>query len=203
MSESKSNRKILILIVLILAVIVAMMFIWRMPSKEQIDTATSDAGTRSRPVQNLSSNEFDDGLGTPTRIQRYKLDEFGAGVAERAEFEYDINNDGRPDLITRTRNETGTVHFEYVYKIELNDGEKLNDITPDGFYTIEGSDCARQKLQFSFEPDFSVTKIFRPLGDEWDTPTASQKQVFSIWNNRMHVVTDIEYKTVCDVSELF
>jgi len=149
-----------------------------------------------------SNTQFSDGLQNPSRMRNFRPDDAGAGVTEIAEYVYDINHDGRPDRITRARRDNGTAHFQYIYKIELNDGQKYLDVTPRDFYTIEGPDCALQKLKFSFEPDFSVTKISRPMGDDWNTPTQSTKTVYALWENQMHIVTSIEYKTVCDVSEL-
>jgi len=147
--------------------------------------------------------EFNDGLRDPVSVHTFKPDEFGAGVVEVAAFSYDINEDGRPDKISRARQETGTAHFRYVYKVELNDGGKMVNITPKDLFTIEGAECALQKIQFSFKPDFSITKISRPLGEDWNTPTKSTKTVYSLWNDKLHTATVSEYKTVCDVSELF
>ena len=147
--------------------------------------------------------EFSDGLENPVSVHNFEPDEFGEGVVEVATFSYDLDQDGRPDKISRARRETGTAHFQYIYKVELNDGQKMVNITPKDLFTVEGQECARQKIQFSFKPDFSITKISRPLGEDWNTPTQSTKTVYTLWNNSLHVATVSEYKTVCDVAELF
>jgi hypothetical protein len=147
--------------------------------------------------------EFTDGLENPVSVHKFAPDEFGEGVVEVATFSYDIDGDGRPDKISRARRETGTAHFQYIYKVELNNGEKLINITPKDFFTVEGAECAHQKIQFSFKPDFSITKISRPMGEDWDTPTQSTKTVYTLWNNNLHIAETLEYKTVCDVAELF
>lgn len=207
--RKKNNLSVLILLLLI--VLVALWFVWRMPSRSGDNAPVAEEPPVSE-INEVKTEEsvfdevpegFDDGLRRPVSIQQFAPDAFGAGLVERAEYTPDINQDGRPDRIIRNRVESGTAHFAYVYEIYLNvDGQMLN-ITPSDFRTIEGADCALQKLQFSFRPDFSVTKITRPLGDEWNTPTASTKTVYGLWNDRIHPTSSIVYKTACDVSELF
>ena len=154
-------------------------------------------------IETTGGADFTDGLEKPTLVRTFEPDEFGEGVVEIATFSYDIDGDGRPDKISRARRETGTAHFQYIYKIELNNGEKMVDITPKDFFTVEGAECAHQKIQFSFKPDFSITKISRPMGEDWNTPTQSTKTVYTLWNNKLHIAETSEYKTVCDVAELF
>jgi hypothetical protein len=154
-------------------------------------------------VETTGGAEFTDGLENPVSEHNFEPDEFGEGVVEVATFSYDIDEDGRPDRISRARRETGTAHFQYIYKVELNNGEKMVNITPKDFFTVEGAECAHQKIQFSFKPDFSITKISRTMGEDWNTPTPSTKTVYTLWNNNLHVATTSEYKTVCDVAELF
>ena len=154
-------------------------------------------------IETTGGANFTDGLENPVSVRNFAPDEFGAGVVEVATFSYDIDGDGRPDKISRARRETGTAHFQYIYKVELNNGEKLINITPKDFFTVEGAECAHQKIQFSFKPDFSITKISRPMGEDWDTPTQSTKTVYTLWNNNLHIAETLEYKTVCDVAELF
>lgn len=189
------------IIVLGVALLVGIVIIY-VARQDNTDKQTFEAPD-SVVIQTVSGENFTDGLQNPSDVRRFKPDDSGAGITEIAEYTYDINNDGRPDKITRSRVENGTVHFQYVYKIELNDNDGYVDITPRNFYTVEGAECALQKLQFSFKPDFSVTKISRPMGDDWDMPTQTTKTVFALWNNKMHTVSSIEYKTVCDVSELY
>lgn len=154
-------------------------------------------------IETTGGANFTDGLENPESVRNFAPDEFGAGVVEVATFSYDIDGDGRPDKISRARRETGTAHFQYIYKVELNNGEKLINITPKDFFTVEGAECAHQKIQFSFKPDFSITKISRPMGEDWNTPTQSTKTVYTLWNNNLHIAETSEYKTVCDVAELF
>lgn len=150
-----------------------------------------------------SNGTFTDGLTSPDFSDKYQLDEFGAGISERDIFDIDINNDGRKDRITRTRNENGTSHFYYQYKIELNQNGNFVDITPDGFRTTEGAECALQKLQFKFKPEFRVVKISRDWQDSWDTPTMATKYIYEFENNNLNQISSEQMKSVCDVSDLF
>lgn len=201
--NKKSNQAILLLILVVVVAILVIILLPGNKDKTPHDTDVAiDTSERTIPVQNRSG-DFSDGLANPTTVNRSSPDEFGVGVTEIAEYTYDINQDGRPDKIVRTRKETGTAHFQYIYKILLNSETGLVDITPKDFFTIEGTECALQKIQFSFEPDFFVTKISRPLGNNWYAPTQSTKTVYSLWANKMRTVSEIVYKTVCDVSELF
>lgn len=146
---------------------------------------------------------FTDGLTNPVSVSRGTLDEFGAGIAETSVYEIDINDDGRPDRITRTRHETGTDHFYDEYKIEINHGGRYSDITPSGFRTTEGAECALQKLQFSFRPDFRVVKISRPWQDTWTTPTMATKTTYAFVGDELRATGSEQMKVVCEVSDLF
>lgn len=198
--NQKPNRVIFLLILVVIVAILVMFLLSN--SKEPSHEATVEDQEKIITTQHISG-VFSDGLTKQTNIKRSEPDQFGVGITEIATYKYDINQDGRPDKIIRMRKENGTAHFQYVYKVFLNDGTTLVDITPKDFFTIEGVECALQKIQFSFEPDFSVTKISRPLGDNWNTPTRSTKTVYSLWSDKMHTVSEITYKTVCDVSDLF
>lgn len=148
-------------------------------------------------------DEFDDGLGRPNSVTQGTLDEFGAGIAETSVFNRDINNDGRPDRITRTRVENGTPHFYYEYRVELNTPDGYIDITPDGFRTTEGATCALQKLRFYFKPDFHVEKISRPWQETWVTPTMASRTNYAIKKDTFYAGASTQLRTVCDVSDLF
>lgn len=150
-----------------------------------------------------TNGEFSDGLGRPESSVQYQLDEFGAGVARRDVFRRDINGDGALDRITRVRVENGTPHFYDEYKIELNQSGKFIDITPDDWRTIEGADCALQKLQFKFSPTFQVVKIGRPWQESWETPTRAVKTTYSLATDKIEVIKTETLKTICDVSALF
>lgn len=164
---------------------------------------TEAAQSNPVPASQNVTGEFSDGLGKPDSISQSSLDEFGAGIASVEIFNRDINGDGRADRITRTRVENGTPHFYYEYKIELNEGGKYIDITPDGFRTTEGADCALQKIRFSFKPDFMVTKISRKWRDTWTTPTMATKTTYALQGNRLNVTDSVQLKEICNVSELF
>ena len=199
MQEYKSNSWIKIVIVVCLIAIG--IFVFQRLTNSRTEIVQMDI---SKPVFVATvGTEFSDGLDNPVSVHTFEPNEFGEGVVEVATFSYDLDEDGRPDRISRARKENGTTHFQYIYKVELNDGQKMVNITPKDLVTVEGAECARQKIQFSFKPDFSITKISRPLGEDWNTPTQSTKTVYSLWNNKLHVVTTSEYKTVCDVAELF
>ena len=148
-------------------------------------------------------DEFDDGLGRPNSVTQGTLDEFGAGIAQTSVFYRDINNDGRPDRITRTRIENGTPHFYYEYQVELNTPDGYIDITPDGFRTTEGATCALQKLRFYFKPDFHVEKISRPWQETWGTPTMASRTNYTIKKDTFYAGASTQLRTVCDVSDLF
>lgn len=151
-----------------------------------------------------SPGEFSDGLINPDFSQSYQLDEFGSGLAQRDIFDIDINEDGIRDRITRNRNENGTAHFYDEYKIELNIDGEFVDITPDGFRTTEGAECALTKIKFIFQPDFRVIKISRPWQDSWETPTMATRTTYAFnENNILAPVSSQQLKTVCDVSDLF
>ena len=200
MTQNQRTFGIWRIIVLVVILLIGLIVIALIGKDNRSDDVILD--TYSVPTSTVSDNVFSDGLENPSNVRHFEPDDYGAGVTEIAEYVYDINHDGRPDRITRSRVENGTAHFQYVYKIELNNGQTYTDITPNGFYTVEGSECAHQKLQFSFKPDFSVIKISRPMGDDWNTPTQSTKTTFAIRGQRIHMVSSIEYKTVCDVAEL-
>ena len=193
----KNNGWIKIVIVIFLVAVG--IFVFYKLKKPNVTTIDVDEPT----IEIVEDTEFSDGLSNPESVHKFEPNEFGEGVVEVATFSYDLDQDGRPDKISRARRETGTAHFQYIYKVELNDGQKMVNITPKDLFTVEGAECAHQKIQFSFKPDFSITKISRPMGEDWNTPTQSTKTVYALWNNGLRVVTTSEYKTACDVAELF
>ncbi len=166
-----------------------------------------DAITDVTDSDNISSvSDVDapnDGLGAPTRIQNGQLDDVGAGIANVATFERDINNDGKKDRITRTRVETGTAHGYDEYKIEINQNGKFVDITPGELRTVSGAECILQAVRFDFKSGFQLTKISRPVGDTWITPTVAVKTTYAIDNNKMRAIKSDSTRPVCDVTQLF
>lgn len=211
MNQQRGNilfNTLLVVLCAVIAVLIYMLAGGPMPGEKKSVGVASPQMDISDSGADISTNdtyagEFSDGLGVPDSAQEFALDEFGAGISERDVFNRDINNDGRIDRITRTRNENGTVHFFYEYVIELNTGNGFVDITPDGFRTTEGADCALQKLKFIFQPDFRVIKISRKWQETWDTPTMAQRTEYTLNNNQLVPENTIDMRTVCDVSELF
>lgn len=162
------------------------------------------ADTTAPAVESDAGNyEFDDGLRNPVSVTRHELDEFGEGLASVEVFAPDVNNDGQKDRITKSRYENGTAHFYYDYKIELNVGSDFVDITPDNFRTVEGSECALQKLRFVFIPEFQVVKISRPWKDTWTTPTPATRTVYKMTGNKLKEASSKQLKEICNVSDLF
>lgn len=155
------------------------------------------------PRQNAHGGVFSDGLPHPDTITEYPLDETDSGIQSVAEFNLDINRDGKTDRITRTRHENGTSHFYDEYKIEINDGDILINITPSGFRTVQGAECALQKLHFSLSPDFRVTKISRKWKDSWNTPTPATRTIYKLSGDKLNVASQDVLGTVCDVTDLF
>ena len=137
--------------------------------------------------------DFNDGLGRPDSKTKLALAETEAGIVSREVF-----NKGKIK-ITRMRFETGTAHGFFEYKIEL-DGA---DVTPREFRTVEGADCALQKMKFYFAPEFQIVQISRPWQDSWITPTIASRTIYKIVDGRLAVVSDVKLHAICDVSELF
>lgn len=145
---------------------------------------------------------YSDGLGEADESTEYPLDDFGEGIAKTSIYNRDINGDGYTDRITRTRHENGTDHFYEDYKIEINVAGNYTDITPENFRTIEGADCALQKLRFIFQPEFQVIKISRPWQDSWDTPTMATKTVYSLTGDQLRPISTENLKVICNVADL-
>ena len=165
--------------------------------------STQPAPVFSDEFTTNDSKEFSDGLTNPDSVTQYPLDEFGMGVSEKSIYYIDINQDNKPDRITKTFTETGNAHSYYEYKIELNQNGKFVDITPENFRTVNGADCDLQQIQFVFKPKFKVILISRELGDTWNDTTTAQKQTFQISENKLQKTETKNLRKVCDVRELF
>lgn len=206
-NEQRGSATLNIILFLLLTVIATLIYVMLGESTPRAGrTVGTDAHvhTTVRPTAIPgTSYEFRDGLGNASSTTEYPLDEFGAGLARIDVFRHDINNDGRIDIITRRQRENGTAHFTYEYTIELNTEDGMVDITPDGFYTIEGAQCALQKLHFSFTPGFQVIKISRPWEESWENPTVATQDTYSIIKDNIHLIDSRTLRSVCDVSELF
>ncbi len=196
-----------ILTILLIIMVVVIGFLIYLLAGGSIPKATKTVGVES-PTMEISASkteneQFSDGLTNLVSSKKFNLNEFGEGIAEQNIYEYDINNDGKKDRITRTKNENGTPHFYYEYKIELNKNGSFVDITPEGFRTTEGAECALQKLQFVFKPDFKVIKISRDWKDSWDTPSLAIQTTYNFSDGKIISTSEKELQTICDVSELF
>lgn len=202
--QSKNTSWILniMLGIMVLIIIFLGYVLWKKQSDNIIATPQG-INTPVMPVKQKIT-VFTDGLGQPNSSTEIQPDETGAGITKIDVFEFDLNNDGITDRITRSKHETGTSHAWQEYTIELKrDNNTWNNITPDGFRTTEGAECSLQKLQFIFEPKFHVIKISRPWESTWDTPTVAKKTVYIIQDNKIVPNETLNAGTVCDVKDLF
>ncbi|MFQ6777996.1 MAG: hypothetical protein ACLRFI_01705 [Alphaproteobacteria bacterium] len=154
-----------------------------------------------------NTDEFDydniDGLKNPIETKNFELEVFEPGISSIEIFEYDINNDGLLDKITKSYYLTWTAHSYYEYKIELNKNNKYIDITPKNFRTEEAADCPLQKLRFIFKPSFSVIVVSRPGGETFVTPTKAKKVIYKLSNNKIvQFGKEQDMGIVCDVTDL-
>ncbi len=201
LNSQRGGATLTILLVILCVVIVALIYFLGGGTSNRIGK-THGTDTPA----NVSTTPDDggvDGLGTADEIQTFPLDEFGAGISKTEIFNRDINGDGQMDKITRTHHENGTAHSYDEYKIELNNNGKMVDITPDGFRTVIGTECALQQLHFTLRPDFGVVKISRPWDTSWTTPTMAVKTIYNISDNKLNVTESHDMRVVCDVAELF
>lgn len=205
-SKHKNNQGsttltiLLILMLVIISVLVYFLVAKKPPKVEKglgIESPTSAQQLKS------TSSTFTDGLKNPLFSEHYELDEFGEGISSKEIFEIDLDGDGFKDRITKTKNENGTAHFFYDYKIELNKNGSYINITPDGFRTTEGTECSLQKLQFQFKPTFQVIKISRKWEDTWNTPTTAYKTTYKFANGKLIPSNEEKMQEICDVAELF
>lgn len=203
---------LLVLLLVVIGVLIYLVSLNRAPnagrtigtsSPEYVSAPRRTAPAGEQITADDNEAEFDDGLAQPESVTEYPLNDVGEGIASIEVFRHDINNDGRMDKITRTRTETGTSHFSYQYKVELNTENGFVDITPDGFDTIEGAECSLQKIRFSFTPAFQAVKISRPWNESWATPTDATRDTYSIIRGRLYQIDTRPMGTVCDVAQLF
>lgn len=205
MRKQQSGNILFNVLLVMLIVTIGVLAYMLINKRDETTGRTMTVVSPNAPTATVATDddEFNDGLRNPDTVTRGTLDEFGAGIAETAVFNRDINDDGRPDRITRRRVENGTDHFYYDYKIELNTKNGYTDITPNGFRTTEGADCALQKLRFVFKPDFRVIKISRDWEQSWDTPTPATRTEYTITGNQFHNIASTPVGTICNVADLF
>lgn len=206
MKSQQGGIAVNVLLMILLASVCALLFMLINGDFQKSGTNTAiESPTINNHItkSKKQSGAFSDGLGTPDTITRGLLDEFGAGIESISEFARDINNDGTPDLITRTHIATGNAHDYDEYKIEINNNGKMQNITPKGFRTTHGADCALRLIQFHFAPTFGATIISRPFADTWDTPSVANKTEYVMENNKLSQHQTTQLGSVCDVSDLF
>ena len=149
------------------------------------------------------SGAFSDGLNNPDSITTYELDDFPDGLSQKQVFYIDVNGDGKNDKITKSFYETGNAHSYYEYKIEIKDGDKYVNITPQNLKTVNGANCDLQQIQFAFKPRFQINMIYREMGDTWNEPTMAYKKTFTIKDGKMISNSPQKMYSVCDVKQLF
>lgn len=208
MTQSGNNVLRTILTIILLLVIAVLVYI--LSQKSMNDTDVSNIGVTSPVVASAPRDtipydfdRFNDGLAKPNAQTKNAPDEFGVGVTDVRIYNRDLNNDGRPDKITRTHIENGTSHFTNEYKIELATDIGYIDITPDNLKTVEGADCALQKLRFYFDPVFMIEKIGRNIGEDYVTPTMAYKTIYKMIDNQLVQISQTPITEICDVSDLF
>lgn len=206
MQSQRGGTLVNVLLVLMLIVIGALLFM--LIGGEFKKTGRNVAITSPALSYESTSKQnvpwtFSDGLGTPDTVTHGMLDEFGAGIESVAEFNRDINNDGKMDRITRTHVATGNAHDYEEYKIELNNNGVMNNITPKGMRTTKGADCALRLIQFTFKPHFGIKVISRPFQSTWDTPSVATQTTYTLSQNKIVQDGTTQLSSVCDVTELF
>lgn len=197
--------KLNMLLIVLMGALIAMGYIlWNQRSENTGENFGAGSPQIQRnPKQRNIKTPFTDGLKQAISEQKQAPDETGAGVTSIKIFQTDINNDGISDRITKTHHESGTAHFWDEYKIELNQNGKYKNITPNGFRTTVGAECALQQLQFVFSPRFQVIKISRPWRDSWDSPSMATRTIYTIKDNKLVAGKPEQLQSVCDVTELF
>ncbi|MDR0967912.1 MAG: hypothetical protein LBL75_03780 [Rickettsiales bacterium] len=146
---------------------------------------------------------FTDNLPTPTTDENFDWGTRDDNVMEIQTFSLDINGDGALDLITKTRYASAKLPDFWEYTIQLNDGDKLYDITPDYMTTAPGLDCDQAQIQFSFSPVFSIKSIWRVSDSDPDTPTMAYEKIYKLIDNKLVADAPRDLRPVCDVRILF
>ena len=139
---------------------------------------------------------FSDGLPEPNKTEIFDLSDEHYGVERIDTFYIDINDNQKPDTITKGRFITGTAHAYTCYNITLDDGTKLDELR-----TIEGADCILQAYKFSFDP-FTIVKATRQPGNDYIEPTKAKLETFKTNHNKLDKVSEKNYNAVCDVRSL-
>lgn len=197
------NMILVIMIVIIGILMGVLIFNKKDANVSQADSVTTSTTPDYQNPDVISTTDgFDDGLGRADNIKT-PAPNADSDVDNIAVFMRDINNDGITDRITRTHHATGNAHDWDEYKIEIKKDNYFDNITPDGFRTTMGADCALRKIKFSFRPQFSVVIVSRPFHDTWNTPSVAEKTTYSIKDDKLIHGTPQPLSAVCDVAELF
>ncbi len=121
------------------------------------------------------------------------------GISRKDTYFIDVNHDGKKDKLIRGRFSNMTAHGYTFYEIYLHDGTKID--FPD-FRTVEGADCFLQSYKFRIKP-FEITKVSRPMGQDWTDPTNALVERYIIFNKRAEREFIMKtHKPVCDVRAL-
>lgn len=203
MDSERGSIVLNVLLVIMIGLIIGLGYLlWQQNSHTEIHVYGTD--TAQPAQQDTHNGEFTDGLGHADSTTQFTLDETDTGIASIEVFYVNINNDNITDRISRTHHENGTAHAWDEYKIELGrNGDGWRDITPDGFRTTQGAECALQKIQFIFQPKFRVIKISRPWDTAWDVPSMAKRTEYIMKNDTLIAEKSTDIGIVCDVAELF
>lgn len=139
---------------------------------------------------------FSDGLPTPDKTATFDLSDSQYGIEKIDTFFIDINDNGKPDTITRERFVTGTGHAYTTYQMTLDNGIQLANLK-----THEGADCILTAYKFYFDP-FTIVKASRPLGSDYTEPTKAKLEKFQIKDNKLEMTSEKNHKSICDVRYL-
>ncbi|MDR2268913.1 MAG: hypothetical protein LBD94_01895 [Rickettsiales bacterium] len=169
------------------------------PTKTQAEHVQK---TKVKTSQGFGNYKFDDGLHGPDSKTEFPLNDAGEGVASSETFNANIGG-GKKIRINRIKNESQTSHSYFEYKIELETNGNFADITPDEFRTVEGADCALQKIRFVFTPEFAAIKISRKWIESWITPTMATKTIYKLSGDKLEISSSVPLEKICNVSDLF
>ncbi len=203
MNSERGSIALNVLLVIMLGLIVGLGYLlWQKNTHREIHALGVDSPQSAQ--HNISNGEFSDGLIHANSTTQFPLDETGAGIDTIEIFSVDINDDNITDRISRTHHENGTGHAWDEYKIELGrNGGVWRNITPDGFRTTQGAECALQKIQFIFQPKFRAIKISRPWTQSWDSPSMAKRTEYVMQDDKLVAQDSVDVGVVCDVAELF
>lgn len=132
---------------------------------------------------------FDDGLPVRADSTEYTTatDRNGrdSGIYQYEYFYIDVNNDTRPDRITRGRYTSPTSAYTF-YRIEIQGPNRKYDRLPiTDFQTIENYGCFFRVFKFGFSPRFTITAASRDVVTNCVTPTAAKLDIWELVNGEL------------------